>query len=290
MPAVLNPLDADKSESKDGAPAGSRDSTNKPITAGNAREAAIRSSADMGSMQSMGVNSEQEPTIILKNDIEKFAYEELTLEKVLIDSIAAKTKDKFVDPFSTEEEEKKDEDAVPEVPTKPGTAAKNTKGKPVEEEVVEEVDDGSFRYRLGKKQYKDADQGDLGCLYKEPEVMPRLFFIRASFCSKLNAQMPHEELKHIGKSLKQFYITTGLGIAYCNDFQVDIYNIQKPSRDNVIPDYTQDYFAKVITARRINVKKAEKAAAKPEKTLAALIKSAREKAAEKTSARQTTQE
>ena len=66
-----------------------------------------------------------------------------------------------------------------------------------------------------------------------------------------------------------------------NDFKVDIYNIQKPSRDHVIPDYTQDYFAKVITARRINAKKAEKAVAKPEKTLAALLKSAREKAIEK---------
>ena len=37
--------------------------------------------------------------------------------------------------------------------------------------------------------------------------------------------MPHEELKHIGKSLKQFYITTGLGIAYLNDFSLEIYNI-----------------------------------------------------------------
>jgi len=34
-------------------------------------------------------------------------------------------------------------------------------------------------------------------------------------------------------------------------------------------------------ARRINTKKAERAAAKPEKTLAALIKSARDKAADK---------
>lgn len=48
-----------------------------------------------------------------------------------------------------------------------------------------------------------------------------------------------------------------------------------------MPDYTQDYFAKVITARRINAKKAEKMALKPEKTLAALIKSARDKATEK---------
>ena len=96
--------------------------------------------------------------------------------------------------------------------------------------------------------------------------------------------MPHSELQHIGKSLKQFFITTGLGIAYLNDFTVDIYNIQKPSKETVVPDYTQDYFAKVINARRINAKKAEKAAQKPEKTLASLIKTAREKAAEKTAA------
>ena len=51
-----------------------------------------------------------------------------------------------------------------------------------------------------------------------------------------------------------------------------------------MPDYTQDYFAKVITARRIAAKKAEKAAAKPEKSLAALIRTAREKAAEKSAA------
>ena len=101
--------------------------------------------------------------------------------------------------------------------------------------------------------------------------------------------MPHPELQHIGKSLKQFFITTGLGIAYTNDFNVDIYNIQKPGRDSVLPDYTQDYFAKLITARRISAKKAEKAALKPENTLASLIKSAREKAAEKTQSKTITQ-
>ena len=121
----------------------------------------------------------------------------------------------------------------------------------------------------------------MGCLYKQPEVMPHIFFIRASFAGKLNSQMPHEELSHIGKSLKQFYITTGLGIAYLNDVAIDIYNIQKACSQNVVQDYTHDYFTKVITARRINAKKAERAAAKPEKTLAALIRSAREKAGDK---------
>ena len=136
---------------------------------------------------------------------------------------------------------------------------------------------------------KDTFEGDAGSLYKRPEILPKLFFVRASFCSKQNAQMQHPELQHLGKSLKQFYITTGLGVAYVNDFSVEIYNIQKPSRESVLADYTHDYFTKVMTQRRINAKKAEKAAAKPEKTLASLLKSAREKVAEK-EAKQPTQE
>lgn len=59
--------------------------------------------------------------------------------------------------------------------------------------------------------------------------------------------MPHSELHYLGKGLKQFYITTGIGIAYLNDFAVSIYNIQKPSKEAVISDYTHDYFIKVIT-------------------------------------------
>ena len=76
MPAVLNPLEAEKTQA--GIP-GSRDSANnKPVTAGK-NMAPERMSQEMGSMHSMGVTSDQEPQIILKNDIEKFSYEELTL-------------------------------------------------------------------------------------------------------------------------------------------------------------------------------------------------------------------
>ena len=62
-----------------------------------------------------------------------------------------------------------------------------------------------------------------------------------------------------------------------NDFTVEIYNIQKPCKENVIPDFTHEYFSKVMQQRRINAKKAEKAAAKQEKTLASLLKTARDK-------------
>ena len=102
--------------------------------------------------------------------------------------------------------------------------------------------------------------------------------------------MAHPELQHHGKNLKQFFITTGLGIAYMNEFSVEIYNIQKPCKENVVLDYTHEYFTKVLTQRRLNVKKAERAAAKQEKTLASLIKSAREKAAETQPKSQTPEE
>jgi len=88
--------------------------------------------------------------------------------------------------------------------------------------------------------------------------------------------MAHPELKYMGKQLKQFYITTGLGLAYQGDFSVDIYNIQKPSVETVVPDFTHDYFTKYLIQRKVNAKKA----AKPDKTLAKLIQSVREKKAE----------
>ena len=134
----------------------------------------------------------------------------------------------------------------------------------------------SFARLLGDGRYKDSDGGDAGCLYKKPAIFPTIFFIRAAFVNKISAQMSHPELKYMGKSLKQFYITTGIGLAYQGDFSVDIYNIQKPSVETVIPDYTHDYFTKYLLQRKVNAKKA----AKPDKTLAKLIQSVREKKAE----------
>ena len=52
----------------------------------------------------------------MKNDIDKFAFEELDLNKHLITTIAAKKKSDFVDPFSLEEEEKGDDTPVAEAP------------------------------------------------------------------------------------------------------------------------------------------------------------------------------
>ncbi len=37
--------------------------------------------------------------------------------------------------------------------------------------------------------------------------------------------MAHGEPKHLGRQLKQFYVTAGLGIAYENDFSAEICNV-----------------------------------------------------------------
>lgn len=65
--------------------------------------------------------------------------------------------------------------------------------------------------------------------------------------------------------MKQFFVTTGIGLSYHNDFDVRIYNIQKPTKETVLSDYTLDYLNKVIEFRKLQSKK------KPEKNLAALV-------------------
>ena len=155
MPPVLNPLDSEpKAATQENTqPAGSRDSK-LPTSQGKAALAQERSSQEMGlgSMGSMNAASEQEGTILLKNDIEKFEYAELTLDQVLVTSIDARKKSEFVDPFGFDEESK-DTIEEPEVPVQQ-TKAPPAKGKVASPEVpatAVEVDDGSFKYRLGKK-------------------------------------------------------------------------------------------------------------------------------------------
>lgn len=195
MPPVLNPLDADKTPAQGADIPGSRDSVTKPPTVGG-KTSVERTSAELGSIGSIGVTSDENPTIILKNDLEKFAFEELQLEKQLITTIAAKKKNEFVDPFALDEEKKEQsqqDETLAEISKQSLSKKQPSVINPADIPPVEE-DDGSFKHRLGKKHYKDGEEGDLGCLYKEPDVMPNLFFIRASFCNKLNAQMPHAEL------------------------------------------------------------------------------------------------
>ena len=104
MPPVLNPLEGD-TKSSDGPPVASSHSQSKPPPT-SGKGAAERQSQDVSSMQSLANSGEGEQTILLKNDIEKFGYEELDLSKHLVTTIAAKKKSDFVDPFAVDEEDK----------------------------------------------------------------------------------------------------------------------------------------------------------------------------------------
>ena len=162
---------------------------------------------------------------MLKNDIEKYPTEDLTLENILIHSIPAKKKKTFVDPFPYDPTCDSALDETKPDATVPGSAAQ------------EEEAPGTATYErllADGGRMKDVSGGDAGCLYKKPTICPQVFFIRASYVTKTNAQMPHPEVKYLAKGLKQFYITTGIGIAYMNDFSVQIYNIQKPSPETVV--------------------------------------------------------
>lgn len=68
------------------------------------------------------------------------------------------------------------------------------------------------------------------------------------------------------KMMRDYHVTTGIVIAYKNSFDVDVYNIQKPTKDAAPLDYSQEYFTRIMLSRKLNNKK------KNEKTLANLVK------------------
>lgn len=158
MPPVLNPLEPESKGSQDMPQVGSSQSQSKPPGPGG-KNAPVeqRQSQEMGSMQSLQGSAEGEQTILLKNDLDKFNYEELDLTKHLITTIAAKKKSEFVDPFSSDTAliEKSLEEPVPE--TAPPVKKPDPKGKGAAKDAVPaepsqmEIDDGTFKYYLGKK-------------------------------------------------------------------------------------------------------------------------------------------
>lgn len=66
----------------------------------------------------------------------------------------------------------------------------------------------------------DNKGGDAGAMYRVPSVMPYVFFIRASCIAKANSIYAHREVQNMSKGMKQFFVTTGVGLAYHNDFSV----------------------------------------------------------------------
>ncbi len=41
-------------------------------------------------------------------------------------------------------------------------------------------------------------------------------------------------------------MTTGVAVAYQGMFEVVVYNLQKPGREGVLPDYSKDYYDRII--------------------------------------------
>ena len=71
---------------------------------------------------------------------------------------------------------------------------------PVSEPMTKKVsDEDGFEYKLGRRQFKDSTGGDMGGLCKTATITPKVFFVKAAFCAKANAQNRHPEMQHLGK-------------------------------------------------------------------------------------------
>jgi hypothetical protein len=57
------------------------------------------------------------------------------------------------------------------------------------------------------------------------------------------------------RQVKEAFMTTGLVVAYANMFEVYVYNVQKMSKEGILPDYSKDYYDKIIAQKKINSKK-----------------------------------
>ncbi len=47
-------------------------------------------------------------------------------------------------------------------------------------------------------------------------------------------------------------MTSGLVLAYHNQFEVAVYTIQKPNKDAALPDFSSDYYNKIIAQKKLN--------------------------------------
>ena len=110
-----------------------------------------------------------------------------------------------------------------------------------------------FKYLLGKEHKKDTKGGDAGRIFKRAENSPTVDFIRSSFNGKCFNSLQHSDViaASNSKTMKTYYVTTGLVVAYKNTFEVQVYNIQSPVKETCPQDFTEAYFAKVVVQRRL---------------------------------------
>lgn len=118
---------------------------------------------------------------------------------------------------------------------------------------------------------KDTEGGDAGLLPKRTRFYPQVNFLRSKFCTSAVPSAGADPAPS-ARQVKEYFITTGLVVAYLNHFDVQVFNIQRPSKEQVLPDLTMDYFNKVSAQKKANQKKKQ-----GEKTLSQLIKTVRQK-------------
>jgi hypothetical protein len=93
-------------------------------------------------------------------------------------------------------------------------------------------------------------------------------FVRTKYCGKaLSATDANSATSQ--KQIKEFFITTGIVLAYQGSFESYLYSIQTPSKERVPADYSIEYYNKLILHKRLSAKK------KVEKNLATLVKTVR---------------
>lgn len=186
MPQVLSPMDPQPPAPVEAAPstnaASSKDAKGKPTGV----------QSPMTLPPASAGTTEGKELEVVKPDLDKFHHQELKVEECLITSIPARHRKKFVDPFVYKEEKEVTEEVDPASSGR--NIALNTG--------INDKPDYNPNQLLGNKKINDDKGGDAGCLYKIPNVMPTVFFVRASCIAKSSSIYPHPEMQQLAKGMK----------------------------------------------------------------------------------------
>ena len=213
MPAIINPV----RDSDDSAPVAAAQAA--PPGKGVPPPVAQAPTATGG----------EEKPIVLKPDIDSIPLTNLDINTITISKIEAKKESRFKDPYVYNPNQDEEGGAVQaDEPPKP----------------VFGTPQPTLKFALGMP-VKDTNGGDAGLYPKRSRFYPTVNFIRSKYCSSQNAPSTVDP-NNTNRTVKEYYVTTGLVLAYSNSFDVVVYNLQKPSKDAVIPDYSSDYYNKII--------------------------------------------
>lgn len=105
----------------------------------------------------------------------------------MIATIPARHRRKFIDPFQYHEEKDEDENL--------GEKSTETVNKSKMGTSIMERPEYEPAQTLGNKRILDKKEADAGCLYKLPEVMPTVNFVRASCIAKSSSIYLHQEMQ-----------------------------------------------------------------------------------------------